>query len=84
MDRRKYDWKDKLLSGEGPKTIKELHNEYFKELEDQDKRLQEEEPYDHRYSNRGPRGGSKVVYYEKKETPVFQGSLKKNFIFYFL
>lgn len=77
LDRRRNDWKDKLLSNEGPKTIHELHTEYYKELEEQDKRLMENEDlYDNRYSNRGNKSNQKQqVYYERKDKdqPVFQG-----------
>lgn len=79
LDRRSNDWKDKLLSNEGPKTIHDLHTEYYKELEEQDKRLMEgEDLYDNRYSsNRGNKSNQKQVIYEKKDKdqPVFQGFL---------
>ena len=74
IDRRDSNWKDKLLSKEGPKPIHELHNEYYKELEESERRLENEEPYDRYSTSRGPRSGQQVLYYEKKSVnPVFQG-----------
>ena len=70
IDRRENGWQDKLLSKEGPKTIHELHEEYFKEIEEIEKR-HENADYDNRNyggSSRGGGGGQKVVYYEKKVT----------------
>jgi len=74
IDRRESGWKDKLLSKERPKPIHELHNEYYKELEESERRLENVEPYDKYSSSRGTRGGQQVLYYEKKAVnPVFQG-----------
>lgn len=82
IDRRENNWRERLLAKEGPKKIKDLHDEYFKEIEEIEKRHENDDPYDNRYQ--GGRGGS-VVYYEKKGSnmggkgqkpapkPVFEG-----------
>lgn len=72
------------MSKEGPKTIHELHKEYFKEIEEAERRLENSDVYDNRSSNRGGnRGGQQMIYVEKKnqnQNPVFQGFF---FIFFY-
>ena len=91
VDRRNADWKDKLLSKEGPKTIKELHNEHVKEQEQIQKEIEifKAESYEDNRYNRGYRGsresGREMIYVEKKAAnPVFQGFYYYRLIFNYL